>query len=323
MRKGSSSTYAKIILITGGAGFIGSNYLNICVKKYPKYLFVNIDCLTYAANLKNILVNKSANYQFEKADICNKKTLESIFRKYHPTDIIHFAAESHVDLSIKNPHRFVETNIVGTHNLLTLSKQYGLNRFYQISTDEVYGALGATDPAFTEHTALAPNSPYSASKASADMLVRAYHETFGLNTVISRCSNNYGPRQDRTKLIPKSIYNLLSNKKIPLYGKGQNIRDWLYVDDHVEAIDTIFHKGISGEIYNVGGEREILNYDLVVVLIKKLKKSLTSIEYVPDRLGHDFRYAINCEKLQMLGWTPKVSFEKGIEKTISFYRENQ
>jgi dTDP-glucose 4,6-dehydratase len=322
MRKIQAKKPNKVILVTGGMGFIGSTYINICVPRYPEYLFINIDSLTKVANKKNITVSKYPNYLFIKADIRNEKKLESIFKKYHPTDIIHFAAESHVDLSIKNPHLFVETNILGTHNLLNLSKKYSLNRFYQISTDEVYGSLEKNDPAFTEETLLAPNSPYSSSKAAAEFLARSYNKTYGLDVVISRCSNNYGPNQDSTKLIPRFIGLLLKDKKVPVYGKGENIRDWLYVDDHIEAIDLIFHKGKSGEIYNIGGNEEKTNIEITQTLLKLLGKNTNLIEYVTDRLGHDFRDAIDSSKIKKeLGWQPKLSFKEGIEKTVDFYRK--
>ncbi|MFA6295378.1 MAG: dTDP-glucose 4,6-dehydratase [Candidatus Paceibacterota bacterium] len=317
--------YKKTIIITGGLGFIGSNYLNKYVLKYPEYLFINIDCITYAANIANIKISKTKNYKFEKVDIRDLPSLENIFKKYKPTDIIHFAAESHVDLSIANPSIFVETNIIGTHNLLLLAKKYSLNRFYQVSTDEVYGSLGKKDKPFTTSSLLAPNSPYSASKASADMLVRSYNKTFGLNVVISRCSNNFGPNQDKTKLIPKFISLLLQNKKVPLYAKGENIRDWIYVEDHIDAIDLIFHKGKSGGVYNIGGNAEMTNMEIVKKLLAQTGhgKNLNDgslIEYVSDRPGHDFRYAIDTSEIKKeLGWKPKYSFEAGLKKTVDYY----
>lgn len=310
----------KKIVVTGGLGFIGSNFLNKFVIKYPEYLFINIDCITYAANKNNIFVSKKPNYVFEKVDIRELKSLEKIFKRYKPTDTIHFAAESHVDISIENPAIFVETNIIGTHNLLILAKKYSLNRHYQVSTDEVYGSLGKHDKPFTTSSLLAPNSPYSASKTSGDLLVRSYNKTFGLNTVISRCSNNYGPNQDKTKLIPKFISLLLDNKKVPIYAKGENIRDWIYVEDHIDAIDMIFHKGKSGNIYNIGGNYELSNIEIAKKLISITKKNESYIEYVLDRPGHDFRYAIdNSEIYKELGWKPKYSFEEGILKTLKFF----
>ena len=309
--------YKKKIIVTGGFGFIGSNFLNKFVLKYPEYLFINVDCMTYAANKKNVTVSRKPNYAFEKTDIRDLKSLEKVFKKYKPTDTIHFAAESHVDISIENPAIFVETNIIGTHNLLMLAKKYSLNRHYQVSTDEVYGSLKKNDKPFTTSSPLAPNSPYSASKAAADMLVRVYFKTFGMNTVISRCSNNYGPNQDKTKLIPRFISLLLSNKKVPLYAKGENIRDWIYVEDHIDAIDKIFHKGKPGGIYNIGGNCELSNMEITKKLIAITNKDESYIEYVSDRPGHDFRYAIdNSEIYKKLGWKPRYSFKEGLVKTF-------
>lgn len=313
----------KTIIVTGGLGFIGSNYLNKYVLEHKDYLFVNVDCATYAANQKNILVSKAKNYALEKVDIRDTKKLEKVFTKYKPTDIIHFAAESHVDISIKSPSIFVETNIVGTHNLLLLARKYNIQRFYQISTDEVYGSLSKNAPAFTTLSKLAPNSPYSASKASADLLVMAYHATFGLNTIITRCSNNYGPNQDTTKLIPKFITLLLQNKKVPLYSKGENIRDWVYVEDHVDAIDIAFHKGRSGGIYNIGGNCELSNLEMVKKLLTLTNRSGDLIEFVADRKGHDFRYAIDTSEAEKeLGWKPKTDLEVGLSKTLEYYSQN-
>ncbi len=312
--------YEKVILVTGGAGFIGSNYLNVFVPRYPSYCFINIDSLTYAGKEENIEVKEQSNYIFEKADIRDAETLEKIFAKHQPTHIIHFAAETHVDQSIEHPALFVETNIQGTNNLLALARKYNLERFHQISTDEVYGSLKASDAPFTTASPILPNSPYSASKAGADMLVRAYHETFGLNVVTTRCSNNYGPYQDISKLIPKSITCLLQNKKIPIYAKGENIRDWIYVTDHIEAVDLVFHKGISGKIYNIGGNCEVRNIDIAKKLIAMTKKDESAIEFVADRLGHDYRYAINTDEMEKeLGWQPKVTLEIGLQKTFAFY----
>lgn len=313
--------YKKKILVTGGAGFIGSNYLNKYVVKYLEYLFINIDYLTYAGNLDNIKVSGSQNYIFKKEDVRNLGSLEKIFTSFKPTDIIHFAAESHVDLSIENPSLFVETNVNGTNNLLLLSKKYKINRFHQISTDEVYGSLDQKDKPFTRNSPLKPNSPYSASKASADLLVRAYNKTFGLNTVITRCSNNYGPNQDTSKLIPKFLSNLLAGKKVPLYSKGENIRDWIYVEDHIDAIDLVFHKGKSGEVYNIGGDCEFTNMDIAERLLKLTGRDKSFIEPVTDRLGHDFRYAIdNTEISAELDWKPKIYFNNGIKMTLKYYR---
>ncbi len=312
---------SKKIIITGGYGFIGSNYLNKFVKKYPNYLFINVDKITYAANPKNVTVGGEKNYKFEKTDICNYRSLEKIFNKYKPTDIIHFAAESHVDKSISNPDLFLKTNVLGTHNLLKLTRKYQLNRFHQVSTDEVYGSLRKEDPPFTTQSSLSPNSPYSASKTAGDLMVRAYNKTFGLNATISRCSNNYGPNQDLSKLIPKFIYLLLSNKKVPLYSKGENIRDWIYVEDHIDAIDKIFHQGKSGEIYNIGGNCEMTNKAITEKLLKLTDKGKDCIETVSDRLGHDFRYAIdNQEILKKIRWKPRYNFDTGIKKTYQYYQ---
>jgi dTDP-glucose 4,6-dehydratase len=314
--------FEKKIIVTGGAGFIGSNFINMMAPKYPEYLFVIVDCLTKAGSKKNITVLKEKNVRFEKVDVREVKKIENIFKKYLPTDIIHFAAESHVDVSIKNPSLFVETNVLGTSNLLVLAQKYKLNRFHHISTDEVYGSLGKDDVAFTETSPIAPNNPYSASKAGSDMLVRSHYRTFGLNVVITRCSNNYGPHQDVTKLIPRFITLLLQNKKVPLYSKGEHIREWIYVEDHVRAIDLVFHKGQSGEVYNVPGPSEHTNLEIANTLINKAKKGKGFIELVADRPGHDFRYALDGEKIfKELGFKPKVSLEKGIEKTFTFYEK--
>ena len=313
--------YKKIILVTGGAGFIGSNYLNKFVPKYKNYFFINLDALTYAGNLNNIKIKNAKNYTFEKIDIRDIKSLNKNFSKYHPTDIIHFAAETHVDFSIQNPAIFIETNINGTNNILMLAKEYKINRFCQISTDEVYGQLKSKRGKFKETDKLDPSSPYSASKAAADLLVNAYHKTFGLNTVITRSSNNYGPNQDTSKLIPKFITNLLKNEKVPLYASGQNIRDWIYVEDNVRAIDLVFHKGRSGEVYNIGGQCEKTNLEITKILLKLLDKDESFIERVGDRPGHDFRYALDVSKIcRELGWRPKYNFQQGIKKTVEFYK---
>lgn len=314
--------FKKKIIVTGGAGFIGSNFINMMAPKYPEYLFIIVDCLTKAGSKKNITVLKEKNVRFEKTDIREIKKLENIFKKYSPTDIIHFAAESHVDVSIKNPSLFVETNVLGTSNLLVLTQKYKLNRFHHISTDEVYGSLGKDDSPFTETSPIAPNNPYSASKAGSDMLVRSHYKTFGLDVVITRCSNNYGPHQDTTKLIPRFITLLLQNKKVPLYSKGEHIREWIYVEDHVRAIDLVFHRGRSGEVYNIPGLSEHTNLEIAETLLKKVKRGKEFIELVADRPGHDFRYALNGEKIfKELGFKPKVSLVEGIEKTFAFYEK--
>lgn len=314
----------KTIFITGGLGFIGSNYLNKFVPKYKNYRFINIDCITYAAHKDNILVQNCKNYFLEKTDIRNIKSLERLFKKYKPFAIIHFAAESHVDMSISDPTKFIETNILGTHNLLLLANKYNLKRFHQISTDEVYGSLDKKENSFTTDNPLKPNSPYSASKAGADLLVRSYHKTFGLNTVITRCSNNFGPNQDKSKLLPKTILNLLNNKKIPVYGKGENMRDWIYVEDHIDAIDLVFHKGKDGYIYNIGGGNEISNIDLIKKVVRILGKDEKMIKFVADRKGHDFRYAIDNKDINtQLAWKPKHNFDEALRKTINYYKNKR
>ncbi|HOK39066.1 MAG: dTDP-glucose 4,6-dehydratase [Bacteroidales bacterium] len=327
----------KTIIITGGAGFIGSHVVRRFVKNYPNYRIVNLDKLTYAGNLKNLKdIENFPNYIFEKADIVEEEMIFSVFKKYNPDGIIHLAAESHVDRSISNPKEFILTNIVGTVNLLNAAKflwqdNYNGKLFYHISTDEVYGSLGE-DGYFTEETPYDPRSPYSASKAGSDHLVRAYNHTYGLPAIISNCSNNYGPNQFPEKLIPLAINNIKSMKPIPVYGKGENIRDWLYVEDHAAAIDLIFHQGKSGETYNIGGNNEWKNIDLIhklcEVMDKKLNrargKSASLITFVKDRAGHDLRYAIDSSKIMKeLGWKPTVNFEQGLEKTVDWYLLNE
>jgi dTDP-glucose 4,6-dehydratase len=310
----------KKLLVTGGAGFIGSNFLNNYVSSFTDIEFINIDLLTYAGHLENLTISKNKNYHFEKGDIRDNQFLKSIFEKYKPDSIMHFAAESHVDLSIKNPSLFVETNVIGTQNLLELSRKFEIQRFHHISTDEVYGELGETGK-FTENTPLAPNSPYSASKAGSDLMVRSYIETFGLNAVITRCSNNYGPNQDLTKLIPKFITNLLQDKKVPLYKDGKNIRDWIFVQDHNDACWEVFTRAKKGSVYNIGSNNEKTNLEITKTVLDLLGKDESFIEYVEDRPGHDFRYAIDNSKIKDdLGWQPKHSFETGILKTIEFYK---
>ncbi|MBR3628322.1 MAG: dTDP-glucose 4,6-dehydratase [Elusimicrobia bacterium] len=314
----------KNILVTGGAGFIGSNFVRYMLNKYQDYKIVNLDLLTYAGNIKSLDdIKDNPNYLFVKGDITDNKLVDQIVLDNKIDVIINFAAESHVDRSITNPDIFVKTNVLGTQNLLEVAKKYKTEKFFQISTDEVYGSLGKTG-FFTEKTPLSPNSPYSASKASADLLVMAYHHTFGLNVNITRCSNNYGPYQFPEKLIPLFITNALDNKQVPLYGDGLNIRDWLFVEDHCSAIDTVLHKGKNGEIYNVGGNNEKTNKYITDTILKYLGKDSSLIKYVTDRLGHDRRYAIDATKIkEELGWEPKYKFEQAIEKTIEWYLNNK
>ncbi len=326
----------KKILITGGAGFIGSHLVRLFVNKYPDYQIVNLDKLTYAGNLNNLRdVEDAPNYEFVKGDIVDAKFIYDLFEQYQFDGVVHLAAESHVDRSITNPNEFIMTNIVGTANLLNAANRIWADnqdgkRFYHVSTDEVYGSLGETG-FFLEDTPYDPKSPYSASKASSDHLVRAYHNTYKLPVVISNCSNNYGSYQFPEKLIPLFIHNIKNNKPLPVYGKGENIRDWLWVEDHARAIDVIFHGGKDGDTYNIGGHNEWTNIDLIKLMCKIVDQKLGRpegdseklITYVKDRAGHDLRYAIDSTKLQNeLGWTPSLQFAEGLEKTVEWYLEN-
>lgn len=312
------------ILVTGGAGFIGSNYVHYLLDNEKDATVVNLDLLTYAGNKHNLDdIKDNERHHFVKGNITNTELVRYLIEKFKVTQIVNFAAESHVDRSILNPDVFIETNVKGTLNLLNCAKELGIEKFVQVSTDEVYGSLGP-EGYFTEETPLAPNSPYSASKASADMLVRSYNETYGMDVNITRCSNNYGPYHFPEKLIPLMITNAMDGKKLPIYGDGKNIRDWLHVKDHCQAIHLVMTKGRSGEIYNVGGHNERTNNEIVNLIVDKLNVSKESITYVDDRLGHDKRYAIDPTKLEnKLGWKPEYTFDTGIEETIEWYKNNE
>ncbi len=315
------------ILVTGGAGFIGSNFVYHMLGKYPDYKILCVDCLTYAGNMSTLAdAMKNPNFKFFKTNICDRKAIYEIFENEKPDIVVNFAAESHVDRSIENPEVFLQTNILGTQVMMDACRKYGITRYHQVSTDEVYGDLPLDRPDlfFTETTPIHTSSPYSASKASADLLVQAYHRTFGLPITISRCSNNYGPYHFPEKLIPLMIANALNDKPLPVYGEGLNVRDWLYVEDHCKAIDLIIHKGKVGEVYNIGGHNEMKNIDIVKLICKHLGKPESLITYVTDRKGHDMRYAIDPTKIHNeLGWLPETMFADGIVKTIDWYLNNK
>lgn len=314
----------KSILVTGGAGFIGSNYINYFLNKRDDYFIVNLDKLTYAGNLENLKpVENKKNYVFVKGDICNRELVEYIFERYNIKYVINFAAESHVDRSILGSAIFYQTNVIGTNVLLETARRYEVERFLQVSTDEVYGSLGATG-LFTEQTPLSPNSPYSSSKAGADMMVQAFYHTYGMPVVTTRCSNNYGPLQFPEKLIPLMIINALNNKKLPVYGDGMNVRDWIYVIDHNIGIDLVFNEGKIGEVYNLGASNEMPNIQIVKLILSHLGKGEELIEYVKDRPGHDRRYAIDSSKIQKeLGWKPQYTFDDAIANTVEWYLSNK
>ncbi len=312
------------VLVTGGAGFIGSNFVHYVLQNHPDYKVINLDLLTYAGNIHNLDdVIDNPNHVFVQGNITNKELVRHLVKEHNITHFVNFAAESHVDRSILNPEIFVETNIQGTLSLLNVAKEMNIEKYLQVSTDEVYGSLGA-EGYFTEETPLAPNSPYSASKTGADLLVRAYYETYGMNVNITRCSNNYGPYHFPEKLIPLMITNGMDSKELPIYGDGLNIRDWLHVQDHCQAIDLVLHKGRKGEVYNIGGHNERTNNEIVDIIIDQLELPRELIKYVDDRLGHDKRYAIDPTKLETeLGWKPKYTFDTGIIETIDWYKQNE
>lgn len=310
------------LLVTGGAGFIGSNFIHHILEKYPDYKIINIDKLTYCGNLENLKdIENDERYKFIKCDICDSAKITEIFKEEKPDFVINFAAESHVDRSISEPLSFTKTNVIGTHVLLEAAKTFGTERFLHISTDETYGSIDHGK--FKEENILLPNSPYSASKASADLLARSYFKTFSLPVIITRSSNNYGPYQFPEKLIPLFVTNIMEGKKVPVYGTGNNVRDWIYVQDNCEGLDAVLHNGKDGEIYNIGGGNEKTNLEITQIILNELGKDESSIEYVNDRLGHDLRYALDIEKVKNLGWQPRYTFEDAIEETIKWYQENE
>jgi dTDP-glucose 4,6-dehydratase len=310
------------LLVTGGAGFIGSNFVRYMLNRYKDYSIVNLDKLTYAGNLDNIDdIRKNKRHIFVRGDICDSKLVEKLVRRERVDAIINFAAETHVDRSIIDPEAFIRTDMLGTYTLLEVARKFSVNKYFQVSTDEVYGSI--KQGSFSETSDLMPSSPYSASKAGADLLTLAYRTTYGLPILITRGSNTYGPYQYPEKLIPLFITNLLQHKKVPLYGDGKNVRDWLYVMDHCSGIDTVLHKGSVGEIYNVGGGNERTNLEITHMILEELDMKDDMIEFVKDRLGHDWRYSLNCAKLKALGWEPKYPFEKGIKDTVKWYEQNK
>lgn len=315
------------VIVTGGAGFIGGNFVHYMLDNHPDHQIICVDCLTYAGNMETLAdVMDKPNFAFRKVDITDRENVYKVFEEFHPDIVVNFAAESHVDRSIENPSVFLNTNILGTQVMMDACRKYGISRYHQVSTDEVYGDLPLDRPDlfFTEETPIHTSSPYSASKASADLLVQAYHRTFGLPVTISRCSNNYGPYHFPEKLIPLMIINALNDKELPVYGTGENVRDWLYVEDHCRAIDLIIHKGKVGEVYNIGGHNEMKNLDIVRIICKELNKPESLIKFVADRKGHDMRYAIDPTKIHTeLGWLPETKFADGIKKTINWYLENR
>lgn len=314
----------KNILVTGGAGFIGGNFVHYMLKKYNDYKIINLDKLTYAGELlKHEMINDNLNYEFVQGDIADNTFIQTLFKEKDIDYVVHFAAESHVDRSIEDPSIFIKTNVLGTQVLLDASLKNNIKKFVHVSTDEVYGDLPFdNDTFFTESTPIQPNSPYSASKASSDLLVHAYYETYGLPVNITRCSNNYGPYHFPEKLIPLTIQRAVNNEMIPVYGNGLNVRDWLHVSDHCSAIDLVLHKGVIGEVYNIGGHNERTNIEVVKTILTTLEKPETLIEYVEDRKGHDRRYAIDPTRLEALGWKPKYKFDEGIIETINWYKDN-
>lgn len=319
--------FRNCILVTGGAGFIGGNFMHLMVNRYPEDQIICVDNLTYAGNMETLApIQDKDNFTFVKADIADREAIYAIFEQYKPQIVVNFAAESHVDRSIENPKIFLYTNVMGTAVLMDACLKYGIERFHQVSTDEVYGDLPLEQPdlLFTEETPLSASSPYSASKASADLLVMAYHRTYGLPATVSRCSNNYGPYHFPEKLIPLMIINAMHGKSLPVYGTGENVRDWLYVEDHCEAIDLILRKGRVGEVYNIGGHNEKTNLEVVKTILYHLGQSEELIQFVTDRPGHDLRYAIDPSKIHNeLGWLPKVTFEEGIQKTVQWYEDHK